>query len=178
MEQLGGLVVSVVAVLFALIALLYSRSSARRARAANTAAEAAAASARSAQIRVQPEGWVDVPRPTADEPASTGPLAATGPAALATVPAAEVPTVPWELAWQSGSDYRLTNATGAPAREIEIATRDDGPRLQDHDCGDLEPGEVIAFSAAGYVGMADNRVTVTWYGPDTNLQVWRSELPG
>jgi hypothetical protein len=172
MEQLGGLIISVVAVIVALIALLYSRVSARRARTAAASAEQAAESAHSDRLRTRPDGWVEMGSPQTDavvEPAV---------AAVAVVDPPTESVEPWRLSWESGSDYRLTNTSGSIAREIEIATRDDGPRLPDHDCGDLEPGDVVAFSAAGYVGMADNRVTVTWYGPDTSLHVWRAELPG
>ncbi len=179
MEQLGGLIVAVVAVILALIALLYSRASARRARSAAASAGDAAAAAHADRLRERPDGWVDMgPHEKPAEP-SAPPLAAAPVERSDTPPRVPEPaTEPWELSWASGSDYRLTNMSGSAAREIEIATRDDGPRLQDHDCGDLEPGGTVAFSASGYVGMADNRITVTWYGPDTALRVWRAELPG
>ena len=83
----------------------------------------------------------------------------------------------WQLTWESGSAYRLTNTSTEDAREVELVTRDGGPRLVDHVRRDVAANESVTFAASIYVGMSDHQITVTWYRPDGELMAWRTDLP-
>jgi hypothetical protein len=91
--------------------------------------------------------------------------------------AAPSDAAPWALTWLSGGLYRLTNQSGADANQVELDAREDGPKLVERELGALAAGASTDFGASSYVGMGDHQLTVTWYGPDGELNAWRTDLP-
>lgn len=89
---------------------------------------------------------------------------------------------PWQLTYNGGSQYLLTNEGAETAYRVEIKSADPAAFIRSQEPQDLGPGDVLDFIATFAMGVKDRRITVTWHRePESNgtePQSWRSPLPG
>lgn len=103
-------------------------------------------------------------------------LAAKGVGGSALTP----PKVAWELVYQSGDTYRLTNVGDAEAVGVNVTAHESMDLLGFMGGPDLGPGEAMTFMAAPSMATSDFTVKVAWVEPtaeDDPLKQWRYPLP-
>jgi len=88
---------------------------------------------------------------------------------------------PWEMRWNQGDTFLLTNAGDDPEYDVKVELSEDLLTIsQDFEPQDIDPHSSVKFWAMRHMGSRDDTVTVTWHHNEDrsdDRKSWRHPLP-
>jgi hypothetical protein len=85
---------------------------------------------------------------------------------------------PWDLRWEAGDTYLLTNGSDEPTLEVKLDLGDIPVARGELEHTRIGPGSAVKFLAGRTMGTTNDTVTVTWRRfPDGPILDWQHPLP-